>query len=567
MNLVTAMPRFASSAATIAFVPPFALMPPLRFAARSHRSGMAAAPYVRSLVRQLLHLGDGRDGHRVEAVGQSQVDRGEVGTAISDASRSSAEPPSAVTTSHRTPRRSARVCTASARRSSTASGSSVSSSALSPPSRSSTSRSRVPVAVVVLGPVGEDVPLRLGQAAEDAVEQPDPAPAGLAQRAGDHRVAGVGRQRVAEPAGRDRGQRGRAPDDRDRAGQTQRQRLRRVDERLGGGRQRSASASSRAAVSARSASLTFTSPRARAASSTGTVSAQRLARAGARRGTGMNGARARSAIDCSCESGAPTATSRAPRRCGRLGGAERLRAASGRATPRSPRRPRPPSRARRRCGAPITGTGQRGPATVASTSPVRAAVPTPATTTARGRPSSASTARFASAASAARLPHLRTGRRGGRSMPPGSASASACGSSSRASSASRRPLTPAVPSIIEALPGAAARLVEQQHRHVVADLEDPPALRAGQRLRLGVVGAAGRGACPGRRGSRATADPGPWRGSFHVCGCDRRRCRPAQAILSANAVEHLVAQRDHPLPGGRLDVEPQQRLGVGRRAG
>ena len=255
-----------------------------------------------------------------------------------------------MSTSHRTPRRSARVCTASARRSSTATGSSARPRRSSPPSRSSTSRSRVG-RVVVLVRVGEDVPRRLGQAAEDAVEQADPAAAGLAQRAGHHRVAGVGGQRVGEPAGRHGGQRRRAPDDRDRAGQAERQRLGRVDERLGAGRQRSASASSRAAVSAKSASLTLTRPSARAASSTGTVSAQRLARAGARRGTGMNGARARSAIACSSESGAPIATSRAPRRAGGLGGGQRLRAAAGRRRPRSPRRPRRPSRARRRCGA------------------------------------------------------------------------------------------------------------------------------------------------------------------------------------------------------------------------
>src|SRR5690606_30447634 len=79
-------------------------------------------------------------------------------------------------------------------------------------------------------------------------------------------------------------------------------------------RHASASLSSRLAVSTRSASVTLTMFRARPASSTGTVSAHRLARAGARRGTGTNGARARSATDDSGESGAPTATNRAPRR-------------------------------------------------------------------------------------------------------------------------------------------------------------------------------------------------------------------------------------------------------------
>src|SRR3954453_4414061 len=49
----------------------------------------------------------------------------------------------------------------------------------------------------------------------------------------------------------------------------------------------------------------------------------------------------------------------------------------------------------------MIGTGQRGPATVARMLPVRPAVPMPATTTARGRPSSESALRSASAARAA----------------------------------------------------------------------------------------------------------------------------------------------------------------------
>src|SRR5690606_651400 len=131
--------------------------------------------------------------------------------------------------------------------------------------------------------VGEDVALGLGQAAEDAVQQPDPAATSLAEAARAGRAACAGRPPVGAPLGA-------AP------------------------RHRSASAPRRAAVSARSASLTFTMPRARPASSTGTVSAHRVARAGARRGTGTNGARARSATDCRGVRGAPTATSRAPRR-------------------------------------------------------------------------------------------------------------------------------------------------------------------------------------------------------------------------------------------------------------
>jgi len=47
--------------------------------------------------------------------------------------------------------------------------------------------------------------------------------------------------------------------------------------------------------------------------STGTVRAHRLRRAGARRGTATNEARARSASAWSSESGAPMATRRAPR--------------------------------------------------------------------------------------------------------------------------------------------------------------------------------------------------------------------------------------------------------------
>ena len=166
------------------------------------------------------------------------------------------------------------------------------------------------------------------------------------------------------------------------------------------GRQRSASSSSRAAVSAKSASAMRTRPSARAASSTGTVSAHRLARAGARRGTGTNGARARSASACSSESGGPIATSRAPRRpaASAAASASGLRPEAETAITASAA-PTQPGMPALRC--PTTGTGQRGPATVSSRSPVRAAVPTPATTTARGRPSSAREVRLASAASAA----------------------------------------------------------------------------------------------------------------------------------------------------------------------
>src|SRR5258706_16417016 len=72
MNLVTAMPRFANSAATTAFVPPSVLTtPPLR-------SG--AASFVPDLSRayQLLHLGHSAHGHGAEAVRESKVNGGEV---------------------------------------------------------------------------------------------------------------------------------------------------------------------------------------------------------------------------------------------------------------------------------------------------------------------------------------------------------------------------------------------------------------------------------------------------------------------------------------------------------
>jgi hypothetical protein len=166
------------------------------------------------------------------------------------------------------------------------------------------------------------------------------------------------------------------------------------------GRQRSASTSSRDAVSAMSASVTLTNPRVRAASSTGMVSPHSCARAGARRGTGMNGARARSATDCNSESGAPIATSRAPRRAAASAAlsasGERPDADTAMTTSAAPTQPGTPAL---RCAS--TGTGHLGPATVARMSPVRAEVPCPATTTARGRPSSAMLVRLASAARAA----------------------------------------------------------------------------------------------------------------------------------------------------------------------
>src|ERR1700755_3058476 len=74
-NFVTAMPRLAPSAARIAFVPPSVLMP-----GRPDGSAPVAELEVSaSSAGELLHLLDGRNRRRVEAVGHGQIDRGEVG--------------------------------------------------------------------------------------------------------------------------------------------------------------------------------------------------------------------------------------------------------------------------------------------------------------------------------------------------------------------------------------------------------------------------------------------------------------------------------------------------------
>ena len=83
---------------------------------------------------------------------------------------------------------------------------------------------------------------------------------------------------------------------------------------------------------------------------------------------------------------------------------------------------------------PTIGTGHRGPATVSSRSPVRAAVPTPAMTRARGRPSSASDVKSASAASEADSRTWAPAEASAHSMPDGSAACSRSLSSSSASS-------------------------------------------------------------------------------------------------------------------------------------
>ena len=232
------------------------------------------------------------------------------------------------------------------------------------------------------------------------------------------------------------------------------------------------------------------------------------------------------------ESGAPTATSRAPRRCGGLGGAQRLRAATGRghrdhhvggADPAGHAGAAVPDD-RHRAARP----GDRGQHVAGTRRRCRCRRRPPPAAGPRRR----ARARFASAASAAdsRGPGRRPTRwpaacRPGRARPDRLrvveqrlVGVTVAADPGRAVHRDDR-LAPR---------GRAARLVEQQHRDVVADLEDPAALGAGQRLRLGVVGRAGRGACPGRRGSPATAGPGPRHGSFHECGvtgggADRRR--------------------------------------------
>ncbi len=219
---------------------------------------------------------------------------------------------------------------------------------------------------------------------------------------------------------------------------------------------------------------------------------------------------------------------------------------------------------------PMTGTGQRGPATVASTSPVRAGG------------ADAGDHDGARAALVGERPQVGLGgqRRGladlraGRGDAPQHAARVVRGERRRRRRAGprRRSRLPAHPgSAVDrtahqvALRRAAARLVEQQHRDAVAHLEDPAALGAGQRLRRRVVVERGVVRVGAGQDLQQLRVEGHRAAPSDVCGC-RRRCRPA-AILSADEREHLVAQRRHPLRGRRLDVEPQQRLGVGRRAG
>src|SRR6185312_3883503 len=83
MNLVTAMPRLAARAAKIAFVPPSVLTSPSLRSGDDRQGCVHDARLPRyapdlSWRNQILHLGHSRDGHRVEAVGKTKVDRGEV---------------------------------------------------------------------------------------------------------------------------------------------------------------------------------------------------------------------------------------------------------------------------------------------------------------------------------------------------------------------------------------------------------------------------------------------------------------------------------------------------------
>src|SRR3954454_11581208 len=80
-NFVTAIPRFAVSAAMIALVPPSALMPGLRRErdVRGTRRVRWSLDSLGHRVGQFLHLVDRGHRHRVEPMSQREVQRGEVG--------------------------------------------------------------------------------------------------------------------------------------------------------------------------------------------------------------------------------------------------------------------------------------------------------------------------------------------------------------------------------------------------------------------------------------------------------------------------------------------------------
>ena len=171
-----------------------------------------------------------------------------------------------------------------------------------------------------------------------------------------------------------------------------------------------------------------------------------------------------------------------------------------------------------------------------------------------------------------------------RSMPAGSAAHIAGASSSSDSSTCRCPLTPAMPSTRWLMPAPPARvpgLVEQQDRDAVADLEDPPALGAGQRLRRARRRSAGRGACRGRPGCPAVAGRGPpkrllayGRLGDPIRGrsrASRRAARPSASGVAASTLSRsngsvFDGAQVEPAPSGSVDGQPVERRRTGRPA-
>ena len=111
--------------------------------------------------------------------------------------------------------------------------------------------------------------------------------------------------------------------------------------------------------------------------------------------TGMNGARACSAMRCSAESAAPTPTRRQPRRAASVA-TERVSAMVPEPDAAITTSAAPTQPGRRSACVATTWTGLLGPATAPSSSPARPAPPRPATTIARGRASGVKADRSAS---------------------------------------------------------------------------------------------------------------------------------------------------------------------------
>ena len=195
--------------------------------------------------------------------------------------------------------------------------------------------------------------------------------------------------------------------------------------------------------------------------------------------------RARAVTSASGESAAPTVSSRHPRRAASAATASgpSARPDSETATTRSTG-PTQPGRVLVRTG--WTGTGAPGPARAASRSPTTAEPPRADTTTARGRPSSATRATSASAASVAASRTCAPAEARARRVLRESASARASTSSrSRSSSGSVMRLGALGPLPDPVRPRG--RIVEQHHRDVVTDRERRTAVGADDRRGL-VVG-------------------------------------------------------------------------------